>query len=53
MNDKDFLNRLEIGIQAYQKENIWDYEEEQILENFVDWMYKQYGFIRDKRDGQS
>lgn len=53
MGDKEFLNRLEIGIQTYQKENIWDFEEEQVLEDFVNWMYKQYGFIRENLDGKS
>jgi hypothetical protein len=46
MNDKEFLDRLEIGLSAYQKENIWDFEEDKVLEDFVDWLYKQYGFIR-------
>jgi len=47
MQDKDFLNRVKIGLDTYITENIDDYEEAIILEEFLKWLYKQYGIISD------
>jgi len=43
MQDKDFLERVKIGIDAYIKDQIWEEGESEILEEFLKWLYKQYG----------
>ncbi len=47
MQDKDFLARIKVGLDTYIKENIDDYEEAIVLEDFLKWMYKQYGVVFD------
>lgn len=47
MNDKDFLNRIKIGMDTYIKDNVWDGEEAVLLQEFLKWMYKQYGVVYD------
>jgi hypothetical protein len=45
MTDKDFLERLKIGIDAYVKSEIFEDDKIETLEEFVKWMYKEYGII--------
>ncbi len=45
MTDKDFLKRVEVGVDTYIKDNVWDGEEAEILEEFVKWLYQQYGVV--------
>ena len=41
----DFLERLKIGIDAYVKNEIFEDDKIETLEEFVKWMYKEYGII--------
>jgi hypothetical protein len=43
MQDKDFLARIQVGINEYIKENVNDYEDTIVLEEFLKWLYKTYG----------
>jgi hypothetical protein len=43
MLDKEFLERVKIGVDAYIKDQIYETEEIEILEEFVKWLYQQYG----------
>jgi len=45
MTDKEFLERLQLGMNAYVKANIYDADDHEILENFVEWLYKEYGMV--------
>lgn len=45
MQDKEFLDRVRIGIDAYIKDQIWDEKETEILEEFIKWLYQQYGIV--------
>jgi len=47
MIDKDFLKKVKIGVDTYIKENIDDFDEAIVLEEFVKWLYKQYGIIEN------
>jgi hypothetical protein len=47
MLDKEFLNRIRTGVDAYIKDQIWDEKETEVLEEFVKWLYKQYGIVYD------
>jgi hypothetical protein len=47
MIDKDFLKKVKIGVDIYIKENIDDFDEAIVLEEFVKWLYKQYGIIEN------
>ena len=45
MNDKDMLNRITLAYQVYSKEvgpNL-------SIEQFIDWLYKQYGIVQPKK----
>jgi hypothetical protein len=43
MQDKDFLNRVKIGIDSYISKEVEDYQDAIILEEFLKWLYKEYG----------
>ena len=43
MQDKEFLERVKIGVDAYIKDQIYDAGEIELLEEFVKWLYEQYG----------
>lgn len=43
MNDKEWLTRVKIAYETYQ-------EKDQIIEDFISWLYKQYGIIEPKKD---
>jgi hypothetical protein len=45
MQDNDFLNRVDVAVKAYLKENVWDTDESRTLEDFIEWLYKQYGIV--------
>jgi len=45
MTDQEFLERLRIGMNAYVKDSIYDADDHEVLENFVEWLHKQYGMI--------
>jgi hypothetical protein len=45
MNDREFLDRLKIGIDAYIKSEIFEDDKVETLEEFTKWMYKEYGII--------
>ena len=45
MQDKEFLNRVKIGLDTYIKSEIHEDEKIEILEEFVKWLYNQYGII--------
>lgn len=45
MNDRDFLQRLEIGYQVYKEKMGKDCEQIQI-DLFISWLYNQYGIVR-------
>lgn len=45
MQDKEFLDRVRIGIDAYINDQIWDEKETEILEEFIKWLYHQYGIV--------
>jgi len=48
MNDKDFLNRVKIGMDSYIKEQIFEEDKIETLEEFLKWLYKQYGIVYGK-----
>ncbi len=45
MQDKDFLNRVKIGMDSYIKEQVFEDEKIETLEEFLKWLYKQYGIV--------
>jgi hypothetical protein len=45
MTDKDFLQRLKIGVDTYIKDEVFEDEKIETLEEFVKWMYKKYGIV--------
>lgn len=45
MTDKDFLNRVSIGVDTYIKEQIFEEEKIETLEEFLKWLYQQYGIV--------
>lgn len=45
MNDKQFLERVEAGIDAYVKSEIYEPEKIETLEEFIKWLYNQYGIV--------
>jgi hypothetical protein len=47
MTDKEFLQRVKVGVDAYIKENIYDDKEIVLLDEFLRWMYEQYGIVYD------
>jgi hypothetical protein len=46
MIDKEWLTKIEIAYKAYP------YPSKEI-ESFIQWIYKQYGIVQEKKDGQS
>jgi len=46
MIDKEWLQKIEIAYKAYP------YPSKEI-ERFIQWIYKQYGIVQEKKDGQS
>jgi len=46
MIDKDWLSRIEIAYKAYPYPN-------KEIERFIQWIYKQYGIVQEKKDGNS
>jgi hypothetical protein len=54
MLDKDFMSKIDVAVKTYLKENVWDDEESKVLEDFLEWMYHQYGIVPpEKHNGQS
>lgn len=45
MTDKEFLNRIKIGIDTYIKDQIFEEDKIETLEEFLKWFYKQYGVV--------
>lgn len=45
MQDKEFLNRVKIGLDTYIKSEIYEDDKIETLEEFVKWLYHQYGII--------
>lgn len=45
MQDKEFLNRVKVGLDSYISKEIDNYEEAIILEEFLKWLYKEYGIV--------
>ena len=48
MLDKDFVKRVEIAIKSYTSEHALTEEEDNLLTEFTEWLYKQYGIIYEK-----
>jgi hypothetical protein len=46
MNDKDWLEKVTIAYNAYCKE----FGPGLQIEYFIDWLYKQYGIVKPKKD---
>lgn len=44
MNDKQWLERVTIAYKAYAKER----SPQLPVEQFIDWLYKQYGIVKPK-----
>ena len=44
-NDRDFLKRLQIGLDEYIKSEIFEDDKIETLEEFVKWLYKEYGIV--------
>jgi hypothetical protein len=42
MTDKDFLNKVSIAYKAY----VETVGPNLAIENFIDWLYKQYGIVK-------
>lgn len=51
MNDSEFVKRVKIASEVYKKENLIDPDEHQLMDDFVEWLYKQYGI--EFNNGQS
>jgi hypothetical protein len=48
INDKEWLERVTIGYKVYQEQ----VEKSQSIEQFIEWLYKQYGIIQPKKGTQ-
>lgn len=48
MTDKDFVQRVKIAAEVHKKENLIDPDEHQIIDEFIEWLYKQYGIVYEK-----
>ena len=44
MNDKDWLDRVDIAYKVYAK----DKSPQLPIEQFIEWLYKQYGIVQKK-----
>jgi hypothetical protein len=47
MQDKEFLNRVKTGIDTYITSEIYEDEKIETLEEFIKWLYNQYGITYD------
>lgn len=45
MLDKDFVKKVQIAVEAYSKEHALTDEEDNLLTEFTEWIYKQYGIV--------
>lgn len=43
MTDKDFLKRIEIAYKVYPNQH-------SSIEEFINWMYKQYGIVKSENN---
>ena len=48
MIDKDWLARVSIAYKVYARDIGPSYP----IENFIDWMYQQYGIVKPKDDSK-
>jgi hypothetical protein len=48
MKDKEFVDRVRHAVESYVTENVWDNDEDVVLTEFVEWLYKQYGIVYGK-----
>jgi hypothetical protein len=48
MPDKEFLERINIAYAEYAKQ----IGSRTSIENFISWMYKQYGLVEHKKDNK-
>jgi hypothetical protein len=48
MKDKEFVDQVRHAVESYAKENVWDNDEDVVLTEFVEWLYKQYGIVYGK-----
>jgi hypothetical protein len=53
MKDKLFVEQVKHAVESYAKENVWDNDEDAVLTDFVEWLYKQYGIVYENKNGQS
>lgn len=45
MKDKEFLERIEMAYNVFKKQNVSSND----IEQFIAWLYTQYGYIQDKK----
>jgi hypothetical protein len=46
MNDKEFLNKITIAYKVYSQQVGPKLD----IENFIAWMYRQYGIVQDEKE---
>lgn len=46
MIDKEWLKKIETAYKAYPYPNVE-------IEKFIQWIYKQYGVVQEKKNGKS
>lgn len=49
MNDKMWLERVKIAYDVYSK----DVRSDLNIENFISWLYKQYGIVEPKKEDKN
>jgi hypothetical protein len=51
MLDSDFVKRVQVAVEAYTNDHALTDEEDNILTEFVEWIYRQYGIIYENKNG--
>lgn len=53
MIDRDIVERFRVAAEVYKKENLIDADEHQVIDDFIEWCYRQYGIVYRKQNGNS
>jgi hypothetical protein len=48
MLDKIFVEKVQIAIKTYAADHALTDEEDNVLTEFTEWLYKQYGIVYEK-----
>ena len=53
MLDKEFVNKVRVAVEIYGKQHALTDEEDNVMTEFIEWLYHQYGIVYEKKNGQS